>query len=408
MKTRKLGAILALTSLTLFFASCKDGLNNVEDTFAITEAEKSVESVAAPGDSCTFTGTLTEAEIEGLMEMREEEKLARDVYLKFYEIHGHIVFSNIAKSENAHTSAVLYLINGYGLEDPALPDEGKFSNPVFANLYTQLVEQGKESLVEALKVAAFIEEYDIADLLKLLEENENADVERVYSNLLRGSEIHMRAFTNALARLGETYTPTIISAELYQSILDKSTNFSTNTGTVTSSNSSYTFSDDLTEAEIEGLMEMREEEKLAQDVYLYFYDLYKQPVFKNISKSEAAHTKAVLWLINGYGLEDPLLEGLGNFTNPLFTELYTQLTGKGSESLIEALKVGAFVEEYDINDLLHLIEQTESDNIARVYGNLLRGSEFHIKAFTNVLKFYDVIYSPTILSEELYQEIINK
>ena len=221
MKTRKLGAILALTSLTLFFASCKDGLNNVEDTFAITEAEKSVESVAAPGDSCTFTGTLTEAEIEGLMEMREEEKLA-------------------------------------------------------------------------------------------------------------------------------------------------------------------------------------------QDVYLYFYDLYKQPVFKNISKSEAAHTKAVLWLINGYGLEDPLLEGLGNFTNPLFTELYTQLTEKGSESLIEALKVGAFVEEYDINDLLHLIEQTESDNIARVYGNLLRGSEFHIKAFTNVLKFYDVIYSPTILSEELYQEIINK
>ncbi len=408
MKTKRLVTILAVTGLVGLFAACSEKLSSTDEVNATTEIEKSAESFIAPGDSCTFTGTLTEAEIAGLMEMREEEKLARDVYLKFYEIHGYIVFSNIAKSENRHSDAVLRLINGYGLTDPALANEGEFTNPAFTNLYTQLIEQGKNSLAEALKVAAFIEEYDIADLLRLLEENENEDVERVYSNLLRGSEIHIRAFTNSLARLKETYTPTIISDELYQSILDKTTSFSTNTGTTTSSSGNYTFTDDLTEAEKEGLMEMREEEKLAQDVYLYFYDLYKTPVFKNISKSEAAHTKAVLWLITGYGLEDPLLEGLGNFTNPAFTELYNQLTGKGSESLIEALKVGAFIEEYDINDLLHLIEKTESENIARVYGNLLRGSEFHIKAFTNLLKLNDVIYSPTILSEELYQEIINK
>jgi hypothetical protein len=408
MKTKRLVTILAVTGLAFIYTSCSETLEKVEDSIVISESEKSAESVIEAGDSCTFTGTLTEAEIEGLMEMREEEKLARDVYLKFYEIHGHIVFKNIAKSENAHTSAVLYLINGFGLEDLALPDEGEFSNPVFANLYTQLIEQGTESLVEALKVAAFIEEYDIADLLQFLEENENEDVERVYTNLLRGSENHMRAFTNALSRLGETYTPTIISVELYQGILDKTNNFSENTGNTTSPFSRYTFTDELTEFEIEGLMEMREEEKLAQDFYLYFYNLYEHPVFRNISKSEAAHTKAVLWLINGYGLEDPYLEGIGNFTNPLFTELYTQLTEKGSESLVEALKVGAFIEEYDINDLLHLLEQTESDNIYRVYENLLRGSEFHIKAFTNVLKLYDEVYTPTILSEELYQEIINK
>ena len=155
-------------------------------------------------------------------------------------------------------------------------------------------------------------------------------------------------------------------------------------------------------------MEMREEEKLARDVYMKLYEVHGHIVFSNIAKSENAHTSAVLHLINGYGLEDPALPGDGEFSNPLFTDLYTQLTEKGSESLIEALKVGAFVEEYDINDLLHLMEQTKSDNIARVYGNLLRGSEFHIKAFTNVLKFYDVIYSPTILSEELYQEILSK
>ncbi len=245
MKTRRLVTILAVTGLVGLFAACSEKLSSTEGTLATTELEKSAELVLGPGDSCTFTGTLTEAEIEGLMEMREEEKLARDVYLKFYEIHGYIVFSNIAKSETRHSDAVLRLINGYGLTDPALANEGEFTNPAFTSLYTQLVEQGKGSLVEALKVAAFIEEYDIADLLRLLEDNENADVERVYSNLLRGSEIHMRAFTNSLTRLKEPYTPTIISEELYQSILDKTINFSTNTGT-RNSGSSYTFTDELT------------------------------------------------------------------------------------------------------------------------------------------------------------------
>ncbi len=408
MKTIRLVTILSVTGLAFLFNSCSETLEKTEDNNVISELKKSAEADLADGDSCTFTGTLTEAEIEGLMEMREEEKLARDVYLKFYEIHGYIVFNTIAKSETAHSNAVLCLINGYGLEDPALSGEGEFTNPAFTDLYTKLVEQGKGSLVEALKVAAFIEEYDIADLLRLLEENENADVQRVYSNLLRGSEIHLRAYTNSLTRLKETYTPTIISDELYQSILDKTTNLSTNNGTTVSRSGSYTFTDELTEAEKDGLLEMREEEKLAQDVYLYFYDLYKTPVFKNIAKAEAIHTKAVLWLINGYGLEDPLQEGQGNFTNPTFTELYKQLTEKGSENLAEALKVGAFVEEYDIDDLINLIEVTESDNIARVYGNLLRGSGFHLKAYTNLLKFQKVVYVPSILNDEIYQEIISK
>jgi hypothetical protein len=402
MKTIKFFTVVAVTGLAFLFSSCSEN-QKTEDSALLTEnTEKSAESVEEIADSCTFTGTLTEAEKAGLIEMREEEKLARDVYLKFYEIHKSIVFRNIAKSENIHSNAVLYLINGYGLEDPALEGEGEFSNPKFTDLYNQLVEQGSESLIEAFKVAAFIEEYDIADLLKFLEENENADVQRVFSNLLRGSEIHMRVYSAALARLKETYTPSVISAELYQDILDKKTNFSVGTYPCTT----YSFTDGLTEEEKAGLLEMREEEKLAQDVYLFFYDMYNYPVFKNIAKAEAAHTKAVLWLINGYGLEDPLQEGLGNFTNPAFTDLYKQLTTQGSASLEEALKVGAFIEEYDINDLINLIEETESDNIARVYGNLLRGSEFHIKAFTNILKYKGETYSPTILSEEVYNDIL--
>ena len=53
------------------------------------------------------------------MHMREEEKVARDVYLEFYEIYGNVIFKNIADSEQKHMDAVLALIVGYGLDDPA-------------------------------------------------------------------------------------------------------------------------------------------------------------------------------------------------------------------------------------------------------------------------------------------------
>ena len=55
-----------------------------------------------------------------------------------------------------------------------------------------------------------------------MEETQNEDVIRVYSNLLRGSKNHLRAFTYALARQGETYIPTVISEEQYQEILEDS------------------------------------------------------------------------------------------------------------------------------------------------------------------------------------------
>ena len=222
MKTRKLlfSALLALSSILII--SCSETISRVEDTLASANDEKSSAIALAPGDSCTFSGELTEPEIAGLMEMREEEKLAHDVYSTFFEMYDYVIFNNISKSENAHTNTVLYLMTGYGLKDPATGEEGMFSNPTFNELFTSLTAKGSANLAEALKVGAFIEEYDINDLQNLLEETQNEDVIRVYSNLLRGSKNHLRAFTYALARQGETYIPTVISEEQYQEILEDS------------------------------------------------------------------------------------------------------------------------------------------------------------------------------------------
>ncbi len=216
MKTIKLFLVLAVAGLAI--TSCSETVSGVDETLNSNLDEKSAE-VAALCGTCDFSGTLTEAEIAGLMEMREEEKLARQVYIFMYEKYEHRVFNNISKSENAHTSAMLHLINGFGLTDPTPVNDTEFSNPVFTELYAQLTEKGSESLIEALKVGAFIEEYDINDLQNLVETTENPTVKRVYGNLLRASKIHLKAFTNSLKWLNATYTPTVISIEEYNEIL---------------------------------------------------------------------------------------------------------------------------------------------------------------------------------------------
>ena len=220
MKTRKFGLMMLATGLTLAFASCSESINSIDDLSELAIVDEKSSEIAALCGNCDFSGTLSEDEILGLMEMREEEKLARQVYIYFFDMYNYRIFNNISKSEDAHTSAILHLINGYGLEDPTPESDTEFFNPLFNELYAQLTEKGSENLVEALKTGAFIEEYDIADLRRLLSETQNEDVKRVYGNLLRGSQFHLRAFSNVLKLKGESYQPTILTNEEYFEILN--------------------------------------------------------------------------------------------------------------------------------------------------------------------------------------------
>jgi hypothetical protein len=55
--------------------------------------------------------------------MREEEKLARDVYMKLGDMYPeHPIFGNIDDSEQQHTDAVKAMIEKYGLQDPSTND----------------------------------------------------------------------------------------------------------------------------------------------------------------------------------------------------------------------------------------------------------------------------------------------
>ncbi len=184
------------------------------------------------------------------------------------------------------------------------------------------------------------------------------------------------------------------SNETYESIAFEAIEFTSNP-------------DSLLSNEEMGLYLMREEEKMAMDIYAYFYEKYQIPIFNNIAKSESKHTSAVLRLINYFGLKDPALEPTAEYSNEEIQNLYTKLTSEGN-TIENALSTGAFIEEYDIADLKKLIAETQNADIKLVYANLLRGSENHIKAFAKQLKFRGIEYVPQILSQEEYNSIINE
>jgi hypothetical protein len=155
-----------------------------------------------------------------LLLMREEEKLAKDVYTALYAKWGIVIFQNISPSEQQHTDAILTLLNKYGLKDPVGNNvAGVFTNPDLQILYTNLVSHGSVSILEAYKVGATIEDLDIFDLQSALLKNDNQDIKLVYDLLLLGSRNHMRSFYGQIISLVGVYSAQFITQTELEAIV---------------------------------------------------------------------------------------------------------------------------------------------------------------------------------------------
>lgn len=165
----------------------------------------------------------------------------------------------------------------------------------------------------------------------------------------------------------------------------------------------------IDEKEKAGMILMREEEKLARDVYLALGQKWGIKSFKNIAESEKTHMAAVKSLLDRYGLEDPAAnQKAGEFKDPKLQTLYGDLVEKGSKSPADALQVGALIEELDIADLQKLIRETDNEDLKLVYGNLLKGSKNHLRAFNRQLQRRGIAYQPRHISQEEYDSIVKK
>jgi len=226
LTTKSIAVIFTLLlSFTIIGCDSESETASSTDNVTLDKIDYEAQIVTERGPFCdsTYFGELNDAEIESILFMREEEKLARDVYLTLYDQYNLRVFNFIPRSEQAHMNALKVLIDRYELTDPVANDViGVFQNEDLQQLYTDLVEQGSVSEIEALKVGALIEEIDILDLDHALAEviEDNLDMTRIYTNLRRGSTFHLRAFVWNLKVRGEIYTPQVMDQETYDEIIN--------------------------------------------------------------------------------------------------------------------------------------------------------------------------------------------
>lgn len=211
-----LGAVVFGPSLT----ACGSG---GDDPVALALSESGVaggtSASSSPGSVSGGAGVLDDAEIAGLKFMREEEKLAHDVYVALYNTWGAQIFANIAQAETEHTEAVIGQMQKYAVEDSAAGNPpGVFEDSYLQALYDRLIEMGSVSLIEALKVGALVEETDIVDLRDKMAVTDEPSVLRVYRNLLCGSFSHLQAFDTALRARGVSYQAQVISQDQWEAI----------------------------------------------------------------------------------------------------------------------------------------------------------------------------------------------
>ena len=150
---------------------------------------------------------------------------------------------------------------------------------------------------------------------------------------------------------------------------------------------------------------MREEEKLARDVYITLGDLYPGAiVFSNIDAAEQQHTTTVKNKLAKYNIDDPSTnDEVGAFTGEdygwYFTEKYEALVGRGELGELDALYVGAFIEELDMLDIVQCpkvivdtqkkikdssdcgLNYTNNSDLQSMLESLLEGSRNHLRSY---------------------------
>ncbi|MDQ5769809.1 DUF2202 domain-containing protein [Thiothrix subterranea] len=198
-------------------------------TASTTDADDATASVTDDATTITTpstTTTLTADETATLLFVREEEKLARDVYLTLFNKWGTKTFQNIAlNSEQQHMDVMGTLVDTYNLQDPVVIDTiGAFTDPVLLGLYQDLVMRGSTSLNDGLLVGGFIEEFDINDLQEAIDEanagSKPADIIVAYTNLMCGSRNHLRSFVGQIEKNGVDYQAQVIPQATVDAIVN--------------------------------------------------------------------------------------------------------------------------------------------------------------------------------------------
>lgn len=139
-----------------------------------------------------------------------------------------------------------------------------------------------------------------------------------------------------------------------------------------------------------------DEERMAGELYVAFGKKHAARPFTNIPRAEARHREILQQLATRAGLT-VAAAAAGRYETAAIQARHDALWARGQASLIEALKVGALVEEQDIADLRALAATTDHPDLRAAVAVLERGSRHHLAAFVHNLRARGVDYEAQVL-----------
>ena len=156
------------------------------------------------------------------------------------------------------------------------------------------------------------------------------------------------------------------------------------------------------------LVYMCEEEKLARDLYRVMFDRWGTPLFGRISNSEECHMAKVEGRLGYHQVPDPVQDDArGAFSNTNLANTYLELVDWGMKSEKDAFMVGAWVEERDLLDLQYSIAVSRQPDLLAMYGQLMRGSRNHLRAFVQQLENLGYVYQAQLMKQPEVDAIVN-
>lgn len=162
----------------------------------------------------------------------------------------------------------------------------------------------------------------------------------------------------------------------------------------------------ISQKDADALLFMLEEEKLARDTYEFLDKTWGLNQFVNIKKSEQKHMDAIENLLKQNEISYTILPE-GVFSNDELQAHYNTFKVDGVKSVIDALKIGATIEDLDIKDLEDFVLETENAQIINVYQSLQCGSRNHLRSFMKGLDKNRGTYTPQFITQDEFNSIVN-
>ncbi len=141
--------------------------------------------------------------------------------------------------------------------------------------------------------------------------------------------------------------------------------------------------------ELDSLQYVIEMQEFSKDIFNRFYQLWRLPLFVNLSHDSQQSIDQLNILLKKYDLSVNLKKKEGHYFNDHFNKLYNNFITTGKLSLFESLRVCATIEDLKIFEMNVLESKVDNSDIKLLYKHFIQYARKSIQKIHSKLRYYD-------------------